>query len=126
MKRILILSNLVLLVQLFACQAKKVEKEEGAIFLVTSPVEKDTLIYKEYVCQIQSINHIEIRSQERGYLQKIFVDEGHFVRKGQQMFQIMPLLYQADLEKAKAEMNFVEIEYRNTKSLADSNIVSPN
>lgn len=126
MKRIYILANLAIITLFSACQAKKVEKEEEAKFLVTSPVEKDTLMYKEYVGQIHAVNHIEMRSQERGYLQKIYVDEGHFVRKGQPMFQIMPLLYQAELEKAKAEMNFVEIEYKNTKSLADSNIVSQN
>jgi membrane fusion protein (multidrug efflux system) len=67
-----------------------------------------------------------MRSQERGYLQKIFVDEGQLVKKGQLMFQIMPVIYQAEMEKAKAEMNFAEIEFKNTKSLADQNIVSPN
>jgi membrane fusion protein (multidrug efflux system) len=36
----------------------------------------------------------------------------------------MPLIYQAEVGKAKAEVNFAEIEYLNTKSLADSNIVS--
>lgn len=126
MKRIYILATMATIILFTACQAKKVEKQEEAKFLVTSPVEKDTLIYKEYVSQIHAVNHIEMRSQERGYLQKIYVDEGHFIRKGQPMFQIMPLLYQAELEKAKAEMNFVEIEYKNTKSLADSNIVSQN
>jgi membrane fusion protein, multidrug efflux system len=109
-----------------ACKPKEKENEESATFMVTSPLIKDTTVYKEYVCQIQSINHIEIRSQERGYLQKIFVDEGQFVKKGQLMFQIMPTIYQAEMEKAKAEMSFAEIEYKNTKLLADQNIVSPN
>jgi membrane fusion protein (multidrug efflux system) len=42
------------------------------------------------------------------------------------MFQIMPMIYEAEMQKAKAEVNFAEIEYLNTKNLADSNIVSPN
>lgn len=42
------------------------------------------------------------------------------------MFQIMPLIYQAELQKAEAEANYAEIEYKNTKSLADSKVVSPN
>lgn len=109
-----------------SCKPKEKEEVEPATFLVTSPSLKDTLIYREYVCQIQSVNHIEMRSQERGYLQKIFVDEGQLVKKGQLMFQIMPVIYQAEMEKAKAEMSFAEIEFRNTKSLADQNIVSPN
>lgn len=109
-----------------ACNNKEEVKKETAVFQVTNPVQTDTLVLKEYVAQIQSINHIELRSQERGYLQKIFVDEGQFVKKGQLMFQIMPNLYQAEMQKAKAELNFAEIEYNNTKSLADNNIVSPN
>jgi membrane fusion protein (multidrug efflux system) len=63
---------------------------------------------------------------ERGYLQNIYVDEGKTVRKGQTMFQIMPLLYRAELQKAEAEANYAEIEYLNTKQLADSNVVSKN
>lgn len=86
----------------------------------------DTSITEDYVCQIRSIRHIELRAQEKGYLQKIFVDEGQFVRKGQLLFQIMPTLYEAELQKAEAEVNFARIEYQNTKSLADSNVVAPN
>jgi membrane fusion protein (multidrug efflux system) len=63
---------------------------------------------------------------EKGYLQNIYVDEGQLVKKGQLMFQVMPLMYQAEVQKAEAEANFAEIEYQNTKSLADSNVVSKN
>lgn len=108
------------------CQNEKHEKEIETKFLVTSPIQKSTLVFHEYVSQVHSINHIELRSQERGFLQNIYVDEGQFVKKGQLMFQIMPLLYQAEMNKAEAEANFAEIEYQNTKSLADSNIVSKN
>ncbi|MGI4886031.1 MAG: efflux RND transporter periplasmic adaptor subunit [Janthinobacterium lividum] len=86
----------------------------------------DTTVSKEYVAQIHAYQHIELRALEKGYLQKIFVDEGQAVAKGQPMFQITPLVYQADLQKSQAEANYVDIEYKNTKSLADSNIVSKN
>lgn len=42
------------------------------------------------------------------------------------MFQIMPLLYKAEMQIAQAEADFAQIEYKNTKSLADSNVVSVN
>ncbi len=100
------------------------EKEEEMKFLVTSPLEMDTTITKTYVAQIKSIQHIELRAQERGYLQKIFVDEGQHVKAGQLLFQIMPTLYNAEVQKAEAEANYANIEYKNTKGLADSNIVS--
>lgn len=109
-----------------SCQSGKEEKEEPTKLLVTSVLKKDTTIIKDYVCQVHSIQHIEIRALEKGYLQKIFVDEGQFVKQGQLMFQILPLMYKADVQKAEAEASFAEIEYRNTKALADSNIVSKN
>ena len=101
-------------------------EEEETKFLVTSPARMDTSITKDYVCQIHSVNHIEVRALEKGYLQSVYVDEGQLVKKGQPMFQVMPMLYQAELQKAQAEADFAEIEYLNTKSLADSNVVSKN
>ncbi len=109
-----------------SCHHDEHHKHVESIFLVTSPIVKDTTIFKEYVGQIHSIQHIELRTLERGYLQTIFVDEGQFVQKGQLLFQLKPIIFQAELNKAQAEVEFAEIEFRNTKSLADSNIVSKN
>ncbi|MNJ94919.1 Efflux pump periplasmic linker BepD precursor [compost metagenome] len=112
---------------LTACTSKiEKEKEDQVKFLVTNPIKKDTSIIKEYVSQIHSIQHIELRAQEKGYLEKIFVDEGQFVKKGQLLFQIMPKLYEAEMQKAAAEADFAEIEYKNTKRLADKNVVAQN
>ncbi|GAB3341246.1 efflux RND transporter periplasmic adaptor subunit [Larkinella ripae] len=126
MKKILMAFGLCALLVNAGCESKHEEKEEKTEFMVTSPLQKDTLITRDYVSQIHSVSHIELRALEKGYLQKIFVDEGQFVKKGQLMFQIMPMLYQAEQQKAQAEANFAEIEYKNTKSLADSNVVSKN
>lgn len=126
MRNILMTIGMCALLMYTGCGSHKEEKEEHATFPVTSPLKKDTLITRDYVCQIRSIQHIDLRALERGYLQNIFVDEGQLVKKGQLMFQIMPLLYQAELQKAQAEANFAEIEFQNTKSLADKNVVSPN
>lgn len=98
--------------------------EEEQKYLVTTPIRQDTLIHKSYVCQIRSIQHIELRALEKGYLEHINVDEGQHVKKGQLLFRILPVVYQAEAQKAQAELNFVEIEYQTTKRLADSNIVS--
>lgn len=126
MSRILMFMSLCALLSFTGCGSKKEEAEEEYNFLVTSPLKKDTLVSKQYVCQINAIQHIELRALERGYLQNIYVDEGKFVRKGHLMFQIMPLMYQAELKKSQAEAKFAEIEYLNTKSLADRNVVSEN
>lgn len=109
-----------------ACESKHHEEKEETQFMITSPIRIDTAIYKDYVCQIQAISHIELRALEKGYLQNIYVDEGDNVREGQLLFQIMPNIYQAEVLSAQAEADFAEIEYRNTKQLADSNVVAPN
>jgi membrane fusion protein (multidrug efflux system) len=126
MRKTLILVSLVALLGHTGCKSEKEEKEEEIKFLVTSPLKKDTVVTRQYVCQIRAISHIELRALEKGYLQGIFVDEGQIVKKGQLMFQIMPMLYQAEMQKAQAEADYVEIEYKNTKRLADSNVVAPN
>ncbi len=109
-----------------SCSHHEEEHHKPIKFKVTSPLKTDTIIVKDYVCQIHSIKHIELRALERGYLQEITVDEGQFVRKGQPMFKIMPNVYEAELSSAQAEADVAAIEYRNTKKLADSNIVSAN
>lgn len=109
-----------------SCTSNHHTNEEETKFLVTSPLLKDTLITRNYVCQIRSKQHIELRALESGYLQNIYVDEGQFVKKGQLMFQIMPAVYEAELQKAQAEAKFAEIEYQNTKQLSDKKVVSPN
>lgn len=127
-KGFIIISGLALASFINSCQTADKERHETeeSRFLVTSPLITDTSITRSYVCQIRSIRHIELRALERGYLQNIYVDEGQSVKKGQIMFQILPLIYQAELQKTKAEARLAEIEYLNTKQLADSNVVSQN
>lgn len=108
------------------CTSKAEQKEEEYKYLVTSPLRMDTSYTKEYVSQIKSVRNIEIRAQEKGFLEKIYVDEGQFVKAGQPLFRIMPKLYEAEYQKAQAETKASEIELQNTKALADKNIVSAN
>jgi membrane fusion protein, multidrug efflux system len=126
MRKQLVLISMCAIFAHTSCQHHEEEKEEATKFLVTSPLKKDTLINRNYVCQIHAIQHIELRALEKGYLEKIFVDEGQFVKKGQMMFQVMTSIYNAELQKAQAETNFAEIEYQNTKQLSEKNVVSPN
>jgi membrane fusion protein (multidrug efflux system) len=125
-KTLHLLGSLAVLTGLASCESEGHTEETEGQFLVTSPLKKDTETTQEYVCQIRSIQHIELRALERGYLEGIYVDEGQTVKTGQRMFQIMPRVYQAELQTSKAEAEFAEIEYKNTKLLADQNVVSPN
>ena len=106
------------------CTSKKKETEEAGKYTATSPLKVDTSFTKEYVAQIQSVKNIEIRAQEKGYLQTINVDEGRYVHAGQVLFKIVPTVYEAEYLKAQAAAKEAELELANTKTLSDKNIIS--
>jgi membrane fusion protein (multidrug efflux system) len=126
MKRVVLFASLFVLLYISGCTSKKAEKEEAGKYTVTSPVRIDTTFTKEYVSQIRSVRNIEIRAQEKGFLQNIYVDEGQFVKAGQLLFRIMPKMYEAEVLKTEAEAKAAEIELQNTKTLVDKNVVSKN
>lgn len=107
------------------CHHEAHHEAEVGRYEATRPLRKDTVVAREYVAQIQASQHIELRALERGYLDDIFVDEGRPVKKGDRLFQIMPTMYRAELERARAEATFAEIEFDNTRSLKDGDVVSP-
>ncbi|WP_421943154.1 efflux RND transporter periplasmic adaptor subunit [Pedobacter sp.] len=126
MRRSVMCLGLCALLYVTGCTSKKEEKEEEVTYTATSPVTMDTSFTKEYVSQIKSVRNIEIRAQEKGYLQNIYVDEGQHVKAGQLLFRIMPRMAQAELLKAQAETKAAEIELENTKLLSDKNVVAKN
>jgi membrane fusion protein (multidrug efflux system) len=85
---------------------------------------RDLSLNDEYVAQIRAIQHIEICSLEKGYLQEILVDEGQYVQQGQLLFHIKPNIYQADVQKTKAEVELAKVELSNIKGLVEKNIIS--
>jgi membrane fusion protein (multidrug efflux system) len=124
MKKFVVLIGIGVVLSLTSCNQKKEQKEEEGKYTATKPVAIDTSFVKEYVSQIRSVRNIEIRSQEKGYLQQIYVDEGQFVTAGQLLFKIMPKMYEAELLKAQSEEKAAEIDLMNAKILADKNVVS--
>jgi membrane fusion protein (multidrug efflux system) len=93
------------------------------IFL-TSPLEKDVTITQEYVCQIHSQRHIEVQALEGGYLESVPIKEGQAVKKGDLMFKIIPILYQAKLDAEVAEADVALMEWNYSKTLADQKGIS--
>ena len=108
------------------CSHGHAHEAELPQFEVTTPLRRDTEITREYVCQIHAAQHIEVRALEEGYLQEIYVDEGEQVEEGQRLFQITPIVYQAELARRNAEAQFAEVEYQNTQILREGNVVSEN
>jgi membrane fusion protein (multidrug efflux system) len=124
MKQTKLLLLALAVLSLSACSSKKEAKEAIGKFTITSPLVTDTSFTKEYVAEIQSLQNVEIRGKVKGFIEKIYVDEGQKVKAGQLLFTIRPREYEAELLKAKAEVRQAEVELQNTKSLAEKNIVS--
>lgn len=93
--------------------------------VVTSPVKKTIISTQQYVCQIHSCQHIEVRALEGGYLDEIRIKEGQAVKKGDLLFKILPTLYQAKFNSEVAEAQRAQIEFNNAKNLSEKGIVSP-
>jgi membrane fusion protein, multidrug efflux system len=90
--------------------------------VVSSPKAKDVVLTQEYVCQIHSQRHINVCALEDGYLEEFAVREGQAVKKGDLMFRIVPVLYKAKLDAEMAEARLAQLEYNNTKKLAEGNL----
>lgn len=116
---------MLLLAALAACGSES-EGEAPHHYPAAHPLRTDTEVVREYVAQVRAAQHIELRAMESGYLQDVFVDEGQAVTRGQPMFKIMPMIYQAERQKSAAEVELAEIEFQNTKALRDKDVVSPN
>ncbi len=116
-----------------ACKNK--EKAGSADLIPSLPVvevvQKDTLLQTDYVADIQAVQNVEIRARVQGFLEKILVDEGKEVKKGQPLFQLNDLEYKTELAKAKAavsnamaEAKAAELELGRTKILVEKNVIA--
>jgi membrane fusion protein (multidrug efflux system) len=91
----------------------------------------DTTYTSEFVAEIHSLQNVEIRAKIKGYIEKIYVDEGKPVKAGQTLFSINSQEFQKELLKARAmiktamaEAKKAEIELQSAKTLSEKNIVS--
>jgi membrane fusion protein (multidrug efflux system) len=94
--------------------------------VVTSPESKYVTITQQYVCQIHSQRHINVRALQNGYLEAIPIKEGQEVKEGDVMFSIVPTLYKARLDAEMAEAQLAQLELNNTEMLFKKKVVSQN
>lgn len=64
--------------------------------------------YQEYPASVEGAVNVEIRPQVSGILDKIFVDEGTLVSKGEPLFKINDQPYRAALNNAVASLHAAE------------------
>lgn len=110
-----------------ACQkhSEHAQSEQHKI-VVTNPVAQDVVVTLQYVCQIHSRRHINVRAMDNGYLEEIRINEGQAVKKGDTLFKIVPTLYQAKLDAELAEAQLAQLELNNAQRLLKDKVVSPN
>jgi membrane fusion protein (multidrug efflux system) len=112
---------------LTACDRQMEEFDhEPQKIVATSPQLQAVTLTQQYVCQIHSQRHIQVRALEIGYLEAIPIREGQQVKQGDLMFQVIPVLYQKKAEAASAEAKVAQLELNYAKKLFHDKVVSQN
>jgi RND family efflux transporter MFP subunit len=113
------------------CHSTTLKHKAVEEFPVTLPVTIDTSYTVDYVAEISSVQNIELRARIKGYIEKVYTDEGKFVKEGQLLFSISSQEYNeevlkanANLKSAIADAKTAELDYKNVQILVEKNIVS--
>ena len=126
---------LLLSVILFAasCSGDKVQVAEPVVqSLPVTALESNTeTTYTDYPASIQGSVDLEIRPQVSGTLDRIYVNEGALVQKGQPLFKINELPYREALNNAKALLHAAQaavltaqLEVQKLTPLVQNKVVS--
>ncbi len=98
---------------------------------VVAVTQQPTTLFKDYPTKLEGQQTVEIRSKIAGYIEKIMVDEGALVKKGQVIFRLNANDLQASVRSseasvkvAEADVNSARINLEKTKPLVEKNIIS--
>lgn len=91
---------------------------------VSQPVRKDIVKYHEITGNTQGVNTVQLRARVEGYLDRVYFNDGDFVKKDQLLFMIQQNTYIAQLMQAegnvlaqKALLEHARIEYDRYSNL---------
>ena len=115
-----------------SCAKKAQQMQMGAPQIATMTVNYSTSeLEKTFPATIKGRTDIDIRPQVTGFITKVHVDEGQRVRKGQLLFTLDQVQYQAAVESAQAAVHQAEtalatakLTAENKRKLFDKNIIS--
>jgi len=128
------LYSLIVMAVLSGC-ASSSARSDGAPPPTALPVFKAVTVpastHREYNAALEGKVNVEIRAQVDGYLDKIFIDEGAFVKQGQPLFRINDRPYREQLSNASASLLAAQaneekasLEVSRLTPLVDNNVVS--
>lgn len=91
----------------------------------------DAEINQTFPANLQGRDNIQLRPQISGYIDKIYVDEGAFVKAGQPLFHINASVYReqkntamAAMAMAKSQLEAAQLELDKYKVLTDNKVVA--
>jgi membrane fusion protein, multidrug efflux system len=94
-------------------------------------VEKQVNEWDEFTGRLDAVEFVEIRPRVSGYITEIHFEAGAFVKEGDLLYVIDPRPYQADFDRAAAEVDrldaqlkLAQIELKRAKELRDKNTIS--
>ena len=99
------------------------QQQQGAmpVQVETYTVKLDSMtLYESYPATIKGKTDIEIRPQISGFITKVHVDEGQVVKKGQLLFTIDQVQYEAAVRSAEAAVASAEAAVATAKMTTDS------
>ncbi len=91
---------------------------------------QNTELQTTYPATIKGVQDVEIRPKVSGFITKLCVQEGQNVKKGQLLFVIDNVTYEAAVRQAKAavnsakaQLNTMKLTYTNSEKLFKSNVI---
>jgi membrane fusion protein (multidrug efflux system) len=114
----------------YGCKEAEVEDEGMPLPVLTLKQESAALSF-QYLGSIEGVENVQIRPQVEGILERIYVDEGQYVKKGQPLFEINSQPYmedwknaQANVELEKAKLRKAQTEIARLRPLIDNEVIS--
>jgi multidrug efflux system membrane fusion protein len=123
----------ILLVLLTAagCKKKSAPQQAALPVNVVTVIEKEVNEWDEFTGRLDPVESVEIRPRVSGYITEIHFEAGAIVKKGDLLYVIDPRPYQADFDRAAAEVDrmdaqlkLAQIELNRAKELRDKNTIS--
>ncbi len=101
------LTIIIIAIIAFSChRADQSQLKNRPISLPVMTLREDSVtLYSEFPARIEGKVNIDVRSQVDGYIQKIYVEEGAYVRAGQLLFKIDDRSYIEQVNTARANLN---------------------
>ena len=122
------ITTLLSLTLLVVSCGKKETPQQQAMGPMPFPVQtvevRDAIVYQQYPANLEGQQNVEIRPKVSGFIQKIYVDEGQVVKKGQLLFKLETQTLNQDAAAAKAMVRAAQVEVNRLQPLVERNIIS--